>query len=56
MWAPISPGFGMRIIEANFRDQLGGRVEVSLEPSGIVCVLEAPLSSVREAMAQDAAE
>lgn len=48
MWAPIRPGFGMRIIEASFRDQLGGRVEALLEPSGMVCVLEAPLSAVRE--------
>jgi len=48
MWAPMSPGFGMRIIEASFRDQLGGRVEASLEPSGMVCVLEAPLAAVRE--------
>ena len=56
MWAPIIPGFGMRIIEASFRDQLGGRVETSLEPSGMVCVLEAPLSNVRESMARDAVE
>jgi hypothetical protein len=56
MWAPILPGFGMRIIEASFRDQLGGRVEASLEPPGMVCVLDAPLSAVRASMARDVAE
>ncbi len=53
---PIRPGFGMRIIDAGFRHQLGGRVEISFEPSGLVCALEAPLSAVREPAAQDAAE
>ncbi len=53
MWAPIRPGFGMRIIEASFRDQLGGRVEASLEPSGLLCALEAPLAAVRETTRQD---
>lgn len=56
VWAPIRPGFGMRIIEASFRDQLGGSVEASLEPSGLICVLDAPVSAMRETAPRGASE
>lgn len=43
---PIRPGFGMRVIEASFRDQLGGRVDISPDPSGLRCSIEVPLSAL----------
>lgn len=53
---PLRPGFGMRIIQASFRDQLGGSVTISLEPEGLVCALEAPLSGLQETARKQAAD
>src|SRR6185503_19591294 len=33
---PKRRGFGLRVIEASFRDQLHGSVEISFEPTGLV--------------------
>jgi PAS domain S-box-containing protein len=53
---PLRPGFGMRIIQASFRDQLGGSVALSLEPEGLVCAFEAPLSALQETARKRAAD
>ncbi|HLH87065.1 MAG TPA: HWE histidine kinase domain-containing protein [Xanthobacteraceae bacterium] len=49
--APVSPprrrGFGLRVIEAGFRDQLRGRIEMSFAPSGLVCAVEVPLDALQ---------
>jgi two-component sensor histidine kinase len=47
------PGFGLRVIEASFRDQLGGRVDISLDPPGLRCAIEVPLTALREATRTD---
>jgi two-component sensor histidine kinase len=44
---PTRRGFGMRVIEASFRDQLGGRVDMSFEPAGFTCAVDAPLDALR---------
>lgn len=41
-------GFGMRVIDASFRGQLRGTAKVSFEPSGVVCVVEAPISALQD--------
>jgi PAS domain S-box-containing protein len=46
---PARPGFGTRVVEATIRQQLGGRVERSWDPEGLVCVLEVPLAPRWEA-------
>jgi PAS domain S-box-containing protein len=45
---PARRSFGMRVIEASFRDQLGGEVDISFEPAGVVCVVEAPLAALQD--------
>jgi two-component sensor histidine kinase len=45
--APARRGFGLRVIEASFRDQLGGSVTISFAPSGFVCAAEVPLAALR---------
>jgi PAS domain S-box-containing protein len=46
---PAHRGFGLRVIEASFRDQLHGRVELSFAPAGFGCEIELPLASCAEA-------
>jgi PAS domain S-box-containing protein len=46
---PTRRGFGMRVIEASFRDQLHGTVEISFEPSGLVCAVDLPFPGMRGA-------
>jgi two-component sensor histidine kinase len=48
--APSRRGFGTRVIEASFRDQLGGDVTVSFEPSGVVWELETPVPALRDSV------
>lgn len=47
---PVSPprrrGFGLRVIEAGFRDQLHGSIEMSFAPTGLVCTVEVPLTAL----------
>lgn len=51
---PVAPalrrGFGFRMIERALTADLAGRAEIALEPAGLVCSIEAPLS---EAIAQE---
>jgi PAS domain S-box-containing protein len=48
--APSRRGFGTRVIEAGFRDQLGGNVSAVFEPSGVVWTLEATVSALRDSV------
>ena len=41
---PARRGFGLRVIEASFRDQLQGAVELSFAPSGFGCEIDVPLA------------
>lgn len=44
--SPTRTSFGTTLINSMFRHQLGGTVSMQFEPSGLVCVLEAPLSAL----------
>ena len=46
---PARRGFGLRVIEASFRDQLHGRAELSFAPPGFGCEIELPLASLASA-------
>jgi PAS domain S-box-containing protein len=48
--APSRRGFGTRVIEASFRDQLGGGVSVAFEPSGVAWALEATLAALQDSV------
>ncbi|WP_407523562.1 HWE histidine kinase domain-containing protein [Methylobacterium oryzisoli] len=41
--APTRKGFGSRMIERGLASELGGEVEISFEPAGVICVLDIPL-------------
>lgn len=41
--APQRRGFGSRLIERGLARELGGKVELRYEPSGVVCEIETPL-------------
>jgi PAS domain S-box-containing protein len=45
--APERRGFGLRVIEASFRDQLRGSIEISFEPAGLGCAVDLPLAALR---------
>ncbi|TDH58413.1 PAS domain S-box protein [Dankookia rubra] len=49
---PERRGFGSRVIEATIRNQLGGSVTKSWQPTGLVCQLDVPLA---RAVADEAA-
>ena len=51
--ALMRPGFGLRVIEASFGDQLGGHIDISLDPPGLRCAIEVPLTALRDARATD---
>jgi two-component sensor histidine kinase len=40
---PTRRGFGTRLIERSLAMELGGEVRLTFEPTGVVCVVEAPL-------------
>jgi two-component sensor histidine kinase len=46
---PVAPperkGFGTRLLERALAAELGGKVQVSFEPEGVVCLVEAPLAA-----------
>lgn len=42
--APASRGFGSRLIEQALAIEFGGRVEILYEPTGVVCVIDAPMT------------
>jgi len=41
---PASRGFGTRLIEKSFVDQLQGEAKLRFEPKGVVCELDIPLA------------
>ena len=43
MTAPKRKGFGSRLIEKALAMELNGDVRISYEPSGVICVIDAPL-------------
>ena len=55
--APVTPprhkGFGSRLIERALAEQLGGTVSLNYHPSGVICMIEAPLSLVNRAQRAD---
>src|SRR5262249_9107814 len=55
---PARRGFGLRVIEASFRQQRPGSVELGFAPSGLSCEVDLPLTrlSARRAVALGASE
>ena len=45
---PTRKGFGSRMIERGLAQDLGGTVELTFAPMGVVCAIEAPLPAPRE--------
>jgi two-component sensor histidine kinase len=45
--APTRRSFGTRLIEHSFVNQLKGQSQLTFEPSGVVCVLDIPLESLK---------
>lgn len=41
--APQRRGFGSRLVERGLATEMGGKAEISFEPTGVVCVIEAPI-------------
>ncbi len=54
---PVRPperrGFGSRMIERVLAQELDGTVTMTYEPSGVVCILEAPMPLLREETGQN---
>lgn len=44
---PTRRSFGTRLIEHSFVSQLKGEARLSFEPSGVVCVLDIPMASLK---------
>jgi two-component sensor histidine kinase len=42
--APARSGFGSRVLDGTVRRQLGGRITLRWEATGLVCALEIPLT------------
>jgi two-component sensor histidine kinase len=53
---PTRRGFGTRVIEAGFRDQLRGSVTLSFAPSGLDCEVAAPLAMLQRSRREPALE
>ena len=51
---PGRRGFGLRVIEASFRDQLHGSVALSFPPAGFACEIELPLAQLSAAQGEPA--
>ena len=45
---PRRRGFGSRLLERSLASDLDGEVQLAFEPSGIVCVIDAPLAKDRD--------
>jgi two-component sensor histidine kinase len=43
---PTRRGFGLRVIEASFRDQMRGTVELTFAPAGFACAVEVPVEQL----------
>lgn len=52
---PTRRSFGTRLIEHSFVRQLQGEAQLTFEPSGVVCVLDIPVASLKPPQATDAA-
>ncbi len=46
--APRRPSFGSRLIERSLPGQLAGEARLRFEPTGVICEVNIPLSSLRE--------
>jgi two-component sensor histidine kinase len=44
---PTRRSFGTRLIEHSFVSQLEGRSQLTFEPSGVVCILDIPVASLK---------
>ena len=44
--APTATGFGSRLIERSLAAQLAGQVELTYEPAGVICRINAPLAAL----------
>ena len=53
---PARRGFGLRVIEASFRDQLHGRVELSFASAGFGCEVDIPLARLAGTLREGALE
>jgi two-component sensor histidine kinase len=42
---PAKRGFGSRLIERALAGEFGGAARLQFEPSGLVCVVDAPLAA-----------
>ncbi len=40
---PQRRGFGSRLVERGLAGEMGGTAEITFEPSGVVCVIDAPI-------------
>ena len=47
---PTRRGFGTRLIEHSFVRQLQGEAHLTFQPSGVVCLLDIPLASLRPSL------
>lgn len=45
---PTRRGFGSRLIERGLAGELGGTVQLKFEPSGVLCVIEAPVDLYKD--------
>lgn len=54
--APTHKGFGSRLIERALATELGGKVRVSYESSGVVCTIDAPMPERPEQAGTSGAE
>jgi two-component sensor histidine kinase len=44
--SPTRQGFGTRLIQQSFVNQLHGAVRLSFDPSGVVCEIDVPLAAI----------
>ncbi len=52
---PTRTGFGTRLIQRSLARELGGEVEVRYAPTGVVCLIDVPLTDTSGQAAQAAA-
>ncbi|HVY90943.1 MAG TPA: HWE histidine kinase domain-containing protein [Hyphomonadaceae bacterium] len=45
---PSRRGFGSRLVERGLAGELGGDVQLNFEPSGVVCVIQAPMDLYKD--------
>lgn len=47
VYPPTRHSFGTRLIEHSFANQLNGQAQLTFDPSGVVCMLDIPLESLK---------